>query len=314
MKKILFLMLFCTTLIFANERALGNIIKNVSIPNVEVAIENAKILQKDFNDKNFTNFIKSWKKVEAIYFAGDLDESFLDTPRYMDVFNNIKEDLNAQMQRVIDSKDEPSVALFKNSYKSVNALEYVLFNDKNITAREKELSVSILNSLISHLEGMKEVYTEYLSVEPKDEKWGNALIINTLIASSYRIKEWRVGNASGLSSKFKNDIKNERAEYFLSKNSFAAIGAILEAQKEIVDDKEYYNFANVGKEKNALKEIQLAQTKIKEALSNLAKLKNDDFTNAKDLYASVKDLHNAFYLSLIEQLGLSPKILDADGD
>lgn len=314
MKRILFLMLFCTTLIFANERALGNIIKNVSIPNVAVAIDNAKILQKDFNDKNFTNFIKSWKKVEAIYFAGELDESFLDTPRYMDVFNNIKEDLNAQMQRVIESKDEVNVALFKNSYKSVNALEYVLFNDKNITSREKELSVAILDSLISHLEGMKEVYTEYLTIEPKDEKWENALIINTLIGSSYRLKEWRVGNPSGLSSKYKDDVKNERAEYFLSKNSFAAIEAILEAQKEIIESKDYYNFVNVVKEKNALKDITTAQNKIKEAMLNLSKLKNDDFTNAKDLFTDIKDLHNTYYLSLIEQLGLSAKILDADGD
>lgn len=314
MKRILFLMLFCTTLIFANERALGNIIKNVSIPNVAVAIDNAKILQKDFNDKNFTNFIKSWKKVEAIYFAGELDESFLDTPRYMDVFNNIKEDLNAQMQRVIESKDEVNVALFKNSYKSVNALEYVLFNDKNITPREKELSVTILDSLISHLEGMKEVYTGYLTIEPKDEKWENALIINTLIGSSYRLKEWRVGNPAGLSSKYKDDVKNERAEYFLSKNSFAAIEAILEAQKEIIESKDYYNFVNVVKEKNALKDITTAQNKIKEAMLNLSKLKNDDFTNAKDLFTDIKDLHNTYYLSLIEQLGLSAKILDADGD
>jgi hypothetical protein len=314
MKKILFLMLFCTTLIFANERALGNIIKNVSIPNVSIAIENAKILQKDFNDKNFTNFIKSWKKVEAIYFAGELDESFLDTPRYMDVFNNLKEDLNAQMKRVIESKDEVSISLFKNSYKSVNALEYVLFNDKNITPREKELSVVILDSLISHLEGMKEVYEEYLTVKPKGEKWENALIINTLIGSSYRLKEWRVGNAAGLSSKYKNDVKNERAEYFLSKNSFAAIEAILEAQKEIIEEKDYYNFVNVVKEKNALKDITIAQNKIKEAMLNLSKLKNDDFTNAKDLFTNIKDLHNTYYLSLIEQLGLSAKILDADGD
>ena len=35
----------------------------------------------------------------------------------MDVFNNLKEDLNTQMQRVIESKDEPKVALFKTHLK-----------------------------------------------------------------------------------------------------------------------------------------------------------------------------------------------------
>jgi len=314
MKRIMLLMLFCTTLMFAEQRALGNIIKNVSIPNVEIAINNAKILQKDLNDKNFTNFIKSWKKVEAIYFAGELDENFLDTPRYMDIFNNLKEDLNSQMKRVVESNDEVSVALFKNSFKSVNALEYVLYNDKNITQREKDLSIAILNSLISHLEGIKKVYEEYLTAKPKEEKWEHSLIINTLIGSSYRLKEWRIGNPSGLSSKFKNDAKNERGEYFLSKNSFAAISAILEAQKEILVKKDYYNFVSVSESKNAQKEILLSQNKIDETVANLAKLQKDDFTNAKELFASVKDLHNAYYLSLIDQLGLNPKILDADGD
>jgi predicted lipoprotein len=314
MKKIIFLMLFCTTLIFAQDRALLNIVKNISIPNVAVAINDAKILQKDLNDKNFTNFIKSWKKVEAIYFAGEFDENYLDTPRYMDVFNNLKEDLNSQMKRVIESNDPVNVALFKNSFKSVNALEYVLYNDKDISKREKELSIAILDSLISHLEGIQDVYKEYLTVKPKDIKWENALIINTLIGSSYRLKEWRVGNPSGLSSKFKNDAKNERAEYFLSKNSFSAIEAILEAQRQIVETKDYYNFVNVAKEKNAQKDIALALTKIDEAKANLAKLKNDDFSNANELFKNVKDLHNIYYLSLIEQLGLSPKVLDADGD
>jgi len=237
MKKILFLMFFCTTIIFAQDRALLNIVKNVSIPNVETAIKDAKILKDDMSDKNFTNFIKSWKKVEVIYFAGEIDDDYLDTPRYMDVFNNLKEDLNSQMQRVIESDTEPKMALFKNSFKTVNALEYVLYNDKELTLREKELAKIIIDSLISHLEDIKGVYEEYLTSKPKDEKLENAIIINTLIASSYRLKEWRVGNPAGLSSKFKNDPKNNRAEYFLSQNSFAAIDAILDAQKEVLEEK-----------------------------------------------------------------------------
>ena len=220
MKKVLFLVLLFSSIVFANERIVVNIIKNVSIPNVQETIDNAKILQKDVNGDNFTNFLKSWKKVEAFYIAGDLDEDYSDTPRYMDVFNNLKEDLNSQMQRVIESKDEPKTALFKNSFKTINALEYVIFNDNEITKREKELSIVILNSMISHLEEIKTVYETYLLKPTKDEKWENALVINTLIASSYRLKEWRIGNASGNSSKFKNDVKNERAEYFLSQNSF----------------------------------------------------------------------------------------------
>ena len=314
MKKILFLMLCFTSIVFANERMLFNVVKNVSIPNVQATITNAKSLQKDLSDENFTKFIKSWKKVEALYFAGDLDENFADTPRYMDVFNNLKEDLNTQMQRVIESKDEPKVALFKNSFKTVNALEYILYNDKEITPREKAIAIEILNSFISHLEDIKEVYEAFLTSKPKDEKMEKGLILNTLIASSYKLKEWRIGNASGNSSKFKNDAKNERAEYFLSKNSFAAIDAILEAHKEVLLKSKNYDFATYALEKGAAIELLGIVDNINLMQEELRKLPKDDFTKATNLFNSAKDIHNAYYVTLVEKLSISAKILDADGD
>ena len=314
MKKILFLMLCFTSIVFASERMLVNVVKNVSIPNVQATITNAKSLQKDLSDENFTKFIKSWKKVEALYFAGDLDENFADTPRYMDVFNNLKEDLNTQMQRVIESKDEPKVALFKNSFKTVNALEYVLYNDKEITPREKAIAIEILNSFISHLEDIKEVYETFLTSKPKDEKMERGLILNTLIASSYKLKEWRIGNASGNSSKFKNDAKNERAEYFLSKNSFAAIDAILEAHKEVLLKSKNYDFATYALEKGAAIELLGIVDNINLMQEELRKLPKDDFTKATNLFNSAKDIHNAYYVTLVEKLSISAKILDADGD
>ena len=314
MKKILFLMLCFTSIVFASERMLVNVVKNVSIPNVQATITNAKSLQKDLSDENFTKFIKSWKKVEALYFAGDLDENFADTPRYMDVFNNLKEDLNTQMQRVIESKDEPKVALFKNSFKTVNALEYILYNDKEITPREKAIAIEILNSFISHLEDIKEVYEAFLTSKPKDEKMEKGLILNTLIASSYKLKEWRIGNASGNSSKFKNDAKNERAEYFLSKNSFAAIDAILEAHKEVLLKSKNYDFATYALEKGAAIELLGIVDNINLMQEELRKLPKDDFTKATNLFNSAKDIHNAYYVTLVEKLSISAKILDADGD
>ena len=314
MKKVLFLLVLFSSLVFANERILLNVIKNVSIPNVQNTIENARILQQDLNTQNFTNFLQSWKKVEALYFAGDLNEDFLDTPRYIDIFNNLKEDLNSQMKMVIESKDDAKTALFKNSFKTINALEYMIFNDNEISKREKELSIVILNSMISHLEEIKTVYETYLLKPTKDEKWENALVINTLIASSYRLKEWRIGNASGNSSKFKNDIKNERAEYFLSQNSFNAIDAILEAHNQIVKKNQYYDFAAFVMDKGAAIELLVVIDKIKEMQDELKVLPKDDFTKANKLFNSAKDLHNAYYVSLIEQLSITGKILDADGD
>ena len=311
---VLFVKVFLLSSVFAEDRALNSVLKNVSIPNVNTAILNAKNLQKELSKENFSKLIVSWKKVEAIYFAGELDNDYLDTPRYIDVFHNLKEDLHLQMKRVINSKDAVNIALFKNSFKTVNALEYVLFNDEVITQREKLLSIEILKSIISKLEDINEVYLNYLRAEAKSEKWENAMIINTLVASTYRLKEWRIGDPSGNSSKYKGDAKNQRAEYFLSKNSFTAIKAILEAHDEVVGKKEYYNFASMASVSGAKEEIIAAQKAISNTEKEISKLKNDDFSNAKNLYEAAIVLHNAYYLSLIEQLSITSKILDADGD
>ncbi|WP_121627878.1 imelysin family protein [Poseidonibacter antarcticus] len=314
MKKILFMMMILVSTVFADQTALNSILKNISIPNVDKTIKNANVLKENLNEQNFKKFLSSWKKVEALYFAGEIDNDYLDTPRYIDVFHNLKEDLKEQMQRVIASKDEPNIALFKNSFKTINALEYVLFNDDKITKREKLLSLAILDSIVSHLNDIKGVYTQYLSSKPKSETWENAMIINSLIASTYRLKEWRIGDPSGNSSKYKDNADNKRAEYFLSKSSFLAIKSILDAHEEIMGESKYLNFGKMAVQSGAKAEVAEVENAIHNSLNELKKLKNDDFSNAKDLYEDVKSLHNAYYLSLIEQLAITAKILDADGD
>ena len=259
MKKVLILMFFSISLVFAQESVFHSILKNVSIPNVNEAVNSAENLQKNLEKENFTKIVKSWKKVKALYFDEDIDENYIDIPRYIDVYHNLKEDLPKQMQKVINSKDEASIALFKNSFRTINALEYVLFNDNKITPREELLAKEILNTIISNLEEIKEVYENYLKIKPKDEKWENAVIINTLIASTYRLKEWRIGEASGNASKYKDDVNNERAEYFLSKNSFSAIKAILEAHNQVMAAQKYLDFGKMAASTGAKDEVALVQ-------------------------------------------------------
>ncbi len=295
MKKIILIVAFSFMTLFAKDTLLDSILKNVSIKNVNQTIENAEILQKNYTAENFKNFIISWKRVEAFYFAGDIDDTYLDTPRYIDVFHNLKENLNVQMQRVIDSKDEPQIALFKHSFKTVNALEYVLFNNKTITKREKELANVIVSTIISNLEDIKGAYEEYLSRDKKDEQWENGLIMNALISSTYKLKEWRI------------KVPKKEQEYILSNNTSSSIQAILEANEEIIGDKNYYNFASMAKSSGAQKETQEAQDLLKTAI----KTSKD---NPKELYKAVNKLHVSYFLYLIEKLSITAKILDADGD
>jgi hypothetical protein len=295
MKRIIFLLAFSFITLFAKDTTLDSILKNVSIVNVDNTIKNVLILKKDYSAENFKNFMVSWKKVEAFYFAGDINEDYIDTPRYIDTFHNLKENLSIQMQRVIDSKDEPQIALFKHSFKSINALEYVLFNDKTITKREQELADAIIDSIVSHLNDIKMTYEEYLSRDKKDEQWENGLIMNALISSTYKLKEWRV------------IVPQKEKEYTLSNNTNNAIKAILEANEEIVGDQSYYNFASMAKESGAKKETLEAQTLLKDAIKTLK-------DNPKNLYEAVNKLHVSYFLSLIEQLSITAKILEADGD
>ncbi len=229
-KKIFLILIFLTGVLFANETIFQSVIKNVALKDTQSAINSAKKLQKELNDENFTKFLKDWKRVEANYLAGEINSDYLDTPRYIDVFNNLKEDLNSQMQRVIDGNLDIKKALFKNSFKTINALEYLLYSSKELNDRKKEIGREILNSIIKNLEDIKTVYETYLK-NPIIKDDDNAKLINTLVASLIDLKEWRIGNPAGFSTKYKNDAKNSRAEYFLSQNSFEAIDSIFRCSK-----------------------------------------------------------------------------------
>lgn len=313
MKKIFLIFLFLTGVIFANETIFQSVIKNVALKDTQSAINSAKKLQKEINDENFTKFLRDWKRVEANYLAGEINSDYLDTPRYIDVFNNLKEDLNSQMQRVIDENSDVKKALFKNSFKTINALEYVLYSSKDLNDRKKEIGKEILNSIIKNLEDIKTVYETYLK-NPIIKEDDNAKLINTLVASSYRLKEWRIGNAAGFSTKYKNDAKNNRAEYFLSQKSFEAIDSILDAQKEMISNEGYINLLNLAKDKNATNDLEAVISKIDEAKKELKNLPKDDFANAKKLFDLASQIHDLYYITIIDKLGLKAEILDADGD
>ena len=313
MKKIFLILLFLTGVVFANETIFQSVIKNVALKDTQSAINSAKKLQKELNDENFTKFLKDWKRVEANYLAGEINSDYLDTPRYIDVFNNLKEDLNSQMQRVIDGNLDVKKALFKNSFKTINALEYLLYSSKELNDRKKEIGREILDSIIKNLEDIKTVYETYLK-NPIIKDDDNAKLINTLVASSYRLKEWRIGNPAGFSTKYKNDAKNSRAEYFLSQNSFEAIDSILDAQKEMIANEGYINLLNLAKDKNATNELEAVIAKIDEAKKELKSLPKDDFTNAKKLFDLASQIHDLYYITIIDKLGLKAEILDADGD
>ena len=82
----------------------------------------------------------------------------------------------------------------------------------------------------------------------------------------------------------------------------------------MVSKHKYFDFAQFAMDKGAAIQLLTVIDKISEMKAELKTLQKDDFTKANNLFNMAKDLHNAYYVSLIEQLSIVGKILDADGD
>jgi len=317
MKKIILLLLL-VNILFAND-GLKSIYENIILKNSKNAIVAAKDLENNIKEtrstkKAFQDLVVAWKKVEAFYILGDLNDEYLDTPRYIDIFHQGNEDITKQLDLALSSKDELKYALFKNSHKTINALEYILF-DKNLTnERVSSTALIIIDKIKSNLEEIHKGYKKEKENFLKDEVSANAMMLNALIENSYKLKEWRVGDPAGLSRKFKDKPDNKRAEYSISKNSIVAIVAILHLQQMLLARQNYKNFGSMINAYGVQEELKKALKFIKLALMQSVEIKEDDFFEARALYKSLKRLHSIYYIALISKLKIKAKILDADGD
>lgn len=325
MKKIVMLWALTLGMVFANESAQENILNKVLIKNTQNAIETTKQLQSQLNGPShdeakikalFSNLVFDWKKVETMYIAGELDNNYLDTPRYIDIFHNLKENLNEQMQRVQESKDEVRVALFKNSFKTINALEYIIYANKQMSQRDIEISKVIVNNIQTHLEAILEVYQTQGEKFLSNEVFSNGIVMNTLVQSVYKLKEWRIADVAGISLKYKNNPNVLRSEHFMSKNSTHAIKAILLTHKEVLNSSEFFDFGDMYEKQLNNEDVKKTRELIEVALAKLALVKSDDLSSkeAQDLYRAVNNLYNHYFFTLIQDLKITSKILDADGD
>lgn len=296
------------------------IYKEVVLNNAEAALEDANAMVRAIEkgealEPPFKQLVLSWKRVETLYIAGELDEDAIDLPRYIDIFHNGNENIYEQLDRIVASNDDVAVALFKNSNKSINALEYMVVKKQADSERERAMAMVMAGHIVSTLDEILEIYKQGEEAFVSNEQEVNAVLINTLIESSYKLKEWRVGDAAGLSRKYRGRPDNSRAEYVLSGLSSEAIKTILLQHKEVMDSDRFKDFGDMALESGAEDEVKMVRKSIDAALANVAKVGND-FSSpaAKQLYKDLARLHSAYYISLIGALKVSSKILDADGD
>ncbi len=295
----------------------------VIIANVVSAITNTELLIDSINQANstsakmqFGNLVSSWKKVETTYLLGDLNEDYLDTPRYIDIFHNNNEDIKSQLDLIINSDDALSSAMYKHSHKTINALEYILFTKNLPHQRVKNMALMITKSIKSYLSEILNGYKAHQSKFFESEQYASAILLNTLVGGTYKLKEWRVGDVAGLSKKFKNRPNNHRAEYAISGNSMNAIKAILATQAQVINSPDYQDFGDIARQFKASKEINQAISALNDSIVNASSMSEFDFINnkGKRLYQSTNRLMKSYYISLMDRLGFVSKVLDADGD
>lgn len=321
MKKIMILTILLLS--FTANAVSKGLFEQVIIANVEQSINSVERISDSIKQKKikqaqvlFTQLIVNWKKVEVTYVLGDLNEDFLDTPRYIDIFHGNNEDIKAQLDLIISATDDVSYALYKHSHKTINALEYLLFTQDFTNDRVKAMALIMTKSIQSYLNQIKTAYQEYRVKFVQDEQFSSAILLNTLVSGTYALKEWRIGDVAGLSKKYKDKADASRGEYVLSKNSIAAILAILQAHKQAIDSPKYKDFGDVAIKFGATKEINKTKGYLNQAINQARQMQEQDLLGAKGkvLYQSTNQLMQSYYLSLMNKLGFVSKVLDADGD
>ncbi|SMN11764.1 FIG00387820: hypothetical protein [uncultured Candidatus Thioglobus sp.] len=298
----------------------------VIISNVNDAIQTSEKMIKNINQGNqgniknaqatFAQLVNTWKKVESTYVLGDLNEDYLDTPRYIDIFHGNNEDIKQQLDLIINTTDDLSYALYKNSHKTINALEYVLFTQDISNKRVGNMALIMAKSINQYLRKILLGYQQNKSKFLKSEQFASAVLLNTLVADTYKLKEWRIGDVLGLSKKYLGKADAHRAEYTISNNSMNAIRSILVAHKQVIDANGYKDFGDVAREFGANKQINIAIQRLNHSIQLANNMTDANFVGSKGeaLYVAVSQLMQSYYISLMDRLGFVSKVLDADGD
>ncbi len=318
MKKILLALILFFSLLSANESITKSILTNVLQKQIKNAITAVTELQKTKKSQDFYALVRAWKKVQASYVAGDIDPSSIDTPRLIDMYHNSNDDLNAQMKLIMLSNDGLKISLFKNSYKSINALEYLLFTkDKISKTRKKQALEIVLKNIKSKLESIQKVYTLKNSKVFLDNEVGAySMLVNQLIPSVFKLKDWRIGEPSGLAQKYLGKPNAKRAEYPLAKASFMAIDAVIDANLALVAKQKYKNLYQYAVKKGYKKEINQIVMQLKIASKISKNIDTEDFgtKKVKKLFKALSNLQQEYQGLFVLSLNIPLRIIEADGD
>ncbi|MDG6882717.1 Predicted periplasmic lipoprotein [Phocoenobacter uteri] len=327
-KKTIGILICCMpTLVFANNveketAILTSIYDNVIVKDAHQAKQSCDIFLNDLTknlsqeryQQDFKHLVLDWKKVEANYIAGDMDSDMIDIPAYLDIFHTGNEDVPKSILRLLDSDQAAEMALFKNSYKSFSALETVLYPEKNWGERNIHFSQIMLGAICDHLTEIDEFYQTNKTQFIKDPNKAIKMIIDVMADRVFKLKDWRLGDPAGVTSKYKGYPDPMRAEFPLSQLGIDSAKSIVEAQRALLGKQDFDNFATLLRTRGIGEGADTAQQHLTDISHKLNQLSEFTPDMVKPIMLDLAHLYFTYYSTILEQLPVEGKILEADGD
>ena len=270
---------------------------------------------KDTRHDAFVTLASAWARAQAVYILGGYEENAVDYPLLIDTYHVGKEDIPAKLDRAIDSDSDPETALFKNSYRTLTALDYLLTGDWS--PRRSALSFVAANTVCERLDTLHTGYLAQREAFLDDQQNAMKLMINAVIQSAYKTRDWRIGEVAGLTRKTLGNVLPENAQFPNNLDaSWAAIGAIIDTHRRLLTTTDSINIAKLAKGygRGDLPEVQEALNDAQAAYDSATL---EDFTDTEKmipLYEALKEVQSALYEHVAGSLGVPAGLVDADGD
>lgn len=270
--------------------------------------------------EEFKKLVLAYKRVEAIYVAGYNDANMRDIADFFleqYIKGSKSQDISGDLDRVFAGQ----ASLVANSLKGITALEYTLFGNNesrsilsskmNITRTSSALTMS--SKIKGHLLEIQEYYVNTSTFKSDSDKSVSALL-NVLSQQSFNLRELRIGEPAGFTTKFLNNPSSTRLEYYNSEYSLESIQEILNTFKTVMDTS-LSAIATIG---NASSEAEAISDAIDEALvltKSYSSTLESSLTDSKtlELYETIRTIQNNI-TALINGLNFQQDIIDADGD
>jgi len=276
---------------------------------------NLKVAQDTFRE-----LIILYKRVETVYVAGYNDDSMRDIAEFY-LEHYVKGSKSQDIANDLDSVFSGTKGLVANSLKGITALEYTLFGNRQsstelltkMNQNRLDAALLMINKISAHLDEVKDYYSNISTFNTSGEDSVNALL-NVLVQQAFNLREWRIGEAAGLTLKYKDNPDPKRLEYYYSSYSLESLKEILQTHKRVIQS----GLSDIASEGSASSELKAISDAVDESLlicESYAGLIDDELTSEKtrNLFESVRTIQNN-YTALITGLNFKQDILEADGD